>query len=408
MLYVRHRWIIVGVFVLSTSINMLDRQVFAALAPTIKRALGISSADYGVMISAFGLAYATCAPVSGWLIDRVGLGFGLSLAVGLWSLSGMVTGFARSLGSLVGCRAMLGVGESAGMPALAKTNAIYLPPSEFTLSLAVNNIALTLGSSGAPLLVATIAPVFGWRAVFIFTGAAGLLWIPLWILVSRHEVPVRAGREPCLRLHKLLEDPRLWGLIISNALIMTVYTVWSNWTTLYFVKQLHLDEIDANRHYVWIPPIGAMLGGFFGGWLSYRWINRGMDPAMSRLRGSWLAATFILVTAFIPLISSAVWATIAISTAMFWAMSLQMNVHILPVDIFGSEWAGRTVSALAASYGLMQMFVSPVIGAVIDRYGFSAVCLCLSVLPLLGVWVLKVSVRVTRPIMVDTARRLHV
>jgi hypothetical protein len=82
------------------------------------------------------------------------------------------------------------------------------------------------------------------------------------------------------------------------------------------------------------------------------------------------------------------WATLAIGGALFWAMSLQLNVHILPVDVFGTEHAGFSVSILACSYGLMQAFISPAVGAITDRFGFTAICVALSVLPLVGVWLL--------------------
>jgi MFS transporter, ACS family, hexuronate transporter len=387
------RWIVLGVFVFSTSINILDRQILSALAPTIKTELHMTGAQYGALLSIFSFTYAISAPVAGWLVDHVGVSSGLSLAIGLWSLASIASGFSRSLASLARCRAFLGAGESAGMPALAKVNALYLPASEFGLSLAVNNIAIALGSSSAPLLVATVAPAFGWRSVFFITGAAGFLWIPFWLVVCRHTRCRGSSLEARLHFGDFARDSRLWGLAISNALVMTAYTVWTNWTTLYFVQQLRLNESDANRHYAWIPPIFAMFGGFFGGWLSYYWIRRGMRPDLARLRGCWLAAIFMFVAAVLPFVASAIWATVAISTTMFWAMSLQMNVHILPVDIFGPERAGMSVSVLAFSYGLMQMLVSPVIGAVVDRYGFSIVCMSVAFLPLGGVWVLKASLR---------------
>ena len=383
------RWIVLAAFLLCTTVNFLDRQVLAAVAPTIRREFHLSGAEYGTILSAFALAYAIGAPLAGWFVDWAGLNRGVSLTVGLWSLAGVATGLSGSLASLLGCRAALGAAESAGMPCLAKANALYLRPSEYALGLAGNNIAIAIGSAAAPLLVAVMSPVFGWRSVFFVTGTVGMLWVPLWRLASRRAPLQAVASRQRMPIREMLGDRRLWGLTLSNALVMTVYTVWTNWTTLYFVQQLHLTQNDANRNYAWLPPICATLGGFFGGWLAYRWIDGGMDAVAARLRGCWIAAPFILVTATIPLAPSPIWAAIAISVTMFWAMSLQMNVHILPVDIFGPERAGFSVSILACSYGLMQTLVSPVIGAITDRFGFSAVCFGLSVLPLAGVGVLK-------------------
>ena len=62
------------------------------------------------------------------LIDRIGLNRAISLAVGLWSCAGIATGFTRGLGGLVGCRAVLGLAEAAGIPAAGKAIHQYLRP----------------------------------------------------------------------------------------------------------------------------------------------------------------------------------------------------------------------------------------------------------------------------------------
>jgi len=50
------------------------------------------------------------------------------------------------------------------------------------------------------------------------------------------------------------------------------------------------------------------------------------------------------------------------------------------------------VAALTCSFGLMTAFLSPWIGSVVDRVGFSPVCMALAVTPLLGVAILRWTV----------------
>lgn len=88
----RLRWAVIGVFALANAINFLDRQILAALAPQLMAEFGLTAAGYGDVILAFSVAYAAGAPAAGWLIDRVGLRWGSSLAVGFWSLAAMATG----------------------------------------------------------------------------------------------------------------------------------------------------------------------------------------------------------------------------------------------------------------------------------------------------------------------------
>ena len=114
------RWIAVGVFVLSSSLNYLDRQLFSALAPAIRGEFGWSYEDYGRVVSYFSLVYAISAPLMGLVIDRIGLNAGVSLAVGAWSAATVWTGWARDLTGLIASRFLLGAAQGGGVPAAGK------------------------------------------------------------------------------------------------------------------------------------------------------------------------------------------------------------------------------------------------------------------------------------------------
>jgi len=50
------------------------------------------------------------------------------------------------------------------------------------------------------------------------------------------------------RLTRLLRDPRLWALGAANAFVMTLYALWTNWTTLYFVVERGLSQNEPADH----------------------------------------------------------------------------------------------------------------------------------------------------------------
>ena len=387
------RWIAIGVFVLSSSLNYLDRQLLAALAPTVRGEFQLTNEQYGLVISSFSLVYAVVAPAAGWFIDRVGLNLGAAIAVALWSLAGSATAWTRSFSGLLACRTMLGAAEAAGIPATGKANATYLEPRELALGTAFNQVGITLGSVAAPLLVTFMQPRYGWRSTFALCGALGFLWIPLWLFTSKR-VPARSQASPASKLGgPLLRDPRFWGLALANAFVMTLYALWSNWTTLYFVQERHMTQDQANRQFAWIPAVFATAGGFFGGVLSYRSIRAGMDVLRARLRICWISAVILLATAAVPWMPHAALAAAAISLSFFWTLAISTNVYALPIDLFGPARAGLGVAALTSSFGLMTAFLSPWIGSVVDRVGFTPVCVVLAVMPLLGVTILRWTAR---------------
>ena len=384
------RWIAIGVFILSSSLNYLDRQLLAALAPTVRGEFQLSNEQYGLVISSFSLVYATVAPAAGWFIDRVGLNLGAGIPVALWSMAGAATAWTRSFSGLLACRTVLGAAEAAGIPATGKANATYLEPRELALGTAFNQVGITLGSVAAPLIVTLMQPRYGWRSPFALCGALGFLWIPLWLFTAKR-VPARPsdGNPSRTGGGTLLRDRRFWGLALANAFVMTLYALWSNWTTLYFVQERHMTQDQANREFAWIPAVFATAGGFFGGVVTYRWIRAGMSVLRARMRICWISAVILLFTAAVPLMPYPALAAAAISLSFFWTLAISTNVYALPIDLFGPAHAGLGVAALTCSFGLMTAFLSPWIGGMVDRVGFSPVCVALSITPLLGIGILR-------------------
>jgi ACS family hexuronate transporter-like MFS transporter len=389
--------VVLSVFVLCSAINYLDRQTLATLAPLVRAEFRLSNAQYGLILSVFSIAYAACAPFAGMLIDRIGLNRAISLAVGVWSCAGICTGLTRGLGGLLGCRGVLGMSEAAGIPGAGKAIYRYLLPLERALGNACNQAGVSLGLILAPPLATWIAMRYGWRQAFVITGSLGLIWIPLWNLTARAAEPSLSepspskprpsGSGPPTPLD-LLRSPRLWALVAANALNMSVYSLWTNWTTLYLVDKHRLALAEANWYAV-IPPLVAALGGFGGGWLSLLWMRAGVPALAARTRVCLVGALLAMPTALIPLLPTPGLTAAGISLSIMAVSAVSVNVYTIPLDLFGGARAAFTVSMLVASYGAAQALVSPAIGAVVDAHGYGPVCLMAAVMPLAAYAVLR-------------------
>jgi ACS family hexuronate transporter-like MFS transporter len=381
------RWLAVSVFVLSSTLNYLDRYILNAVAPLVLSEFHLTQTDFGFVIGVASLAYALTAPVMGYLLDRLGLNRGVSFLVACWSLAGAATSFTRSLGGLMGCRIALGVFESGGVAAVAKASAMYLPAEERALGSAIGQIGLSAGGILAPVVGTWLALTYGWRRPFLVTGALGLLWIPLWLAVSRR---VRPAFEPKAPPAGIIRDWRLIVVLFSNVLWMGLYSLWFNWTTLYLVNVHHLKLADAAK-YSWIPPMASNLGAFFGGGLALRWIPKGGDPLRARMRVILISALGALLTLAVPIAPTPGWAMLAISVSFFWVLAGNVNIYTIPVDLFGPERAAFAISSLTFAYGLMQTVVSPGIGYLVEHQGYGPVCWILSGTPL-AAWALLTTI----------------
>jgi len=391
----RRRALIVAVFAVSLSVTAIDRNLLAAVWPVLQTQLHLTNGRYGLLVAGFSIAYGSFAPISGLLVDRFGFTRVALLSVALWSLLGIATAFAPTFQVLLLCRILLGCAESASLPCVAKAYVTYLSPPERTMGTATTQIALTLGSVGATLLAGGLTAKYGWRSSFLVAGSLGLLWIPVWSrMAAKYPVaPQDTSPESApTAIGALLRKPGLWALIVASLLVMPLYSLWTNWTTLYLVRERGLSASAANLHFAWIPPVLAMLGGISGGWLAMHGARKGRPVQQSRFLVCFWAALALLLTATIPILPSAGWATAAIGMSFFCTLCISINVYAMALDLFGTDHASFVFSLLTATYGLMQTVISPLIGSWVDHHSFSAVCVLGAISPLCGIAILYAAV----------------
>ena len=177
----------------------------------------------------------------------------------------------------MGCRAVLGAAEAAGIPAAGKAIHQYLRPGRARPGQRVNQAGVSLGAdSGASAGrlaggYARLAPALrGHRP------ARASLWIPVWNWAARR-AGFAARAKPAHRAADcaILRDRRLWAFVLANALSMVGYSLWTNWTTLYLVDVHHLT-LSKRPGMRGFRRSSRTVGGFAGGWLSLRLMDRGV------------------------------------------------------------------------------------------------------------------------------------
>ena len=397
------RWFVTSFFLISSALNYLDRLLLSSLAPVLMTEFHLTKVGYGDLLAAFSLTYAIGSPLLGYWMDRAGLTAISTLAVGVWSAAGILTGYVRSAAQLLYCRIALGAGEAGGIPGTGKVYGTYLLVRERALGAGVGQLAISAGSLAAPLLAAWALRRGDWRIAFQIAGALGLLWIAGWFALSRRFPPHLSMPAPASQsggslgvsssfstgegTHglTLLADARYWRLLAANFLWMSIYTLWPNWTTVLLTTQFPLNAETANRVYAWIPPLGSTLGALLGGALSMLWITRGTPEVRARLRVCWLTAILSLVTAFVPFAGSPALAVAAISASYCFVAAGSTNLYTIPVDLWGPARAGFAISGFVASFGVTGFVFNPLFGWLIQRSGnFQALCLGVSGLPLLA------------------------
>src|SRR5258708_8618139 len=75
-------------------INYVDRGNLSVAAPLLKKELGLSASQLGILFAAFFTTYTAMQFVVGWLVDRFDVTLVLAARFLLWSLATAITAFA--------------------------------------------------------------------------------------------------------------------------------------------------------------------------------------------------------------------------------------------------------------------------------------------------------------------------
>ncbi len=355
-------------------ISYIDRNTLALLAPTILKETHLSAEQYGYIISAFSIAYTVANPLWGRWLDRVGVRWGMSLAVAVWTAASAAHAFAGGLLSFGGARAALGFGEGATFPGGLRTAVQTLPPALRSRGIAVAYSGGSLGAIVTPIIVTPIALMWGWRAAFLFTGFIGLCWLVLWQIVSRRPT-LRRAPEPQVAESKAarlsFRDARLWSFMCAYAwgalpLALVIYGA-----AIFLNRSMGVSQALIGK-LLWIPPLGWEIGYFVWGWAADRQVAAGRPPREAFGRLLALAAVLSLPLALAPWVAQ-LWAVMAL---MFLSMFAAAGFIILPVAwtarVYSTAYSGLIAGLGAGAWSLMVAVIMPVFGRLFDRARFDA------------------------------------
>lgn len=160
--------------------NYIDRQILAAIEPSIREAFFSPSdpnamAISGTLGSAFLVSYMLSAPALGWLADRFSRWIIIGVAVIFWSLATGASGLAATFGMLFLMRIFVGVGEGGYGPAAPTILADLFPIEKRGRILAVFCAAIPVGSALGYVLGGLIDSHLGWRWAFYLVTPPGIV-----------------------------------------------------------------------------------------------------------------------------------------------------------------------------------------------------------------------------------------
>lgn len=236
-----------------------DLFVVSPLLPLIGRSLDCGPAAAGLSLTAFATSYMICAPLMGYVADRMGRRQVLSWGLAGFAVANLLTAASPSLAWLVGARMIAGATTASVSPSVYALVGESAPEGRRAtwMAIAVSGLLVSL-SVGAPLGT-VFGAGFGWARVFdVLVVLALLLTLANRVIWGADPKPAAApGADQTPVSAKF--GQRLLPTVIWSTALYGMYTYLGTW-----LARLGFST-DQVAQVVMLYGAGALVGALGGG-----------------------------------------------------------------------------------------------------------------------------------------------
>ena len=282
----RRRWTIVWLLFAASLLNYFDRQTLSFALPLVAKDFNLDPVQKGYLSSAFFWSYALMQIPIGLCADRFNVRWIYAGTFALWSFAQGLTGFATSFAMLIGCRVLLGLGESIYLVGGTKVVSLLFPLSKRGLPCGVFDAGTRTGLVLEGLTIGWLISQFGWRRTFMIVGFAAFVWLVPWFLATpkdMRETPTTKERQQFSwqQFGAMLRNRDLIGVLLAFFCFDYYWYFLITWLPSYLVEQRGMSILKAGIS-ASLPFLVFGVCLPLGGWIADRLIARGCDPARTR------------------------------------------------------------------------------------------------------------------------------
>jgi MFS transporter, ACS family, glucarate transporter len=307
------RYLIVAMLFVASSTSYGDRVALSVGGVAMQKALGLSAAKMGLLLSGFGWSYVCGQLPSGGLLDRFGSKRVYGISIVAWSVCAFLIGLAGyapaawAFTAIFALRLGSGLAQSPVFPGNGRIVAAWFPAAERGRASAIFNASQYFALFAFGRLFGWLTQTRGWQSCFWFMSIFGLLLAVLWARtvysvpehphISRREIDCieRGGglvhmdssksprRSPLTwsTFTMLLGQRMLVGIYIGQFCINTLTTFFLTWFPFYLVQARHMSILQAGAA-AGLPALAGCIGGILGGVCSDWLLKRGHSLTFAR------------------------------------------------------------------------------------------------------------------------------
>lgn len=242
--------------------NFIDRQLLVILQESIKKDLGLSDTQLGMLSGfTFAIFYVTMGIPIARLADKGNRRNIVAASLGLWSLMTACSGWARNFVQLLLARIGVGVGEAGGSPPAHAIISDYFPPAKRSTALSIYSAGIYIGILIGFVMGGYLNQQLGWRTAFFAVGIPGVLFSLLFYATVKEP---RRGATDAVAVQETHSIREVLTVLYSSktfvflamATGLHVFCIYGllNWAPS-FLSRLHGMKTT---------EVGALLGPIFG------------------------------------------------------------------------------------------------------------------------------------------------
>jgi EmrB/QacA subfamily drug resistance transporter len=214
ILGIERRWSALALIVTAQFMVILDVAIVNVALPSIKSDLGFSQANLQWVISAYAIMFGGALLLGGRLADLLGRRRLFIAGLALFATSSLLCGLAWSEASLIGFRAVQGLGGALLAPAaLSLLMTTFAEGRERNLALGIYGAASGSGAAAGVLLGGILTSYLSWSWIFFINVPVGIAAIAL--------TPMLLGESRADLAHRHFDFPG--AVSITAGLMLLVY-----------------------------------------------------------------------------------------------------------------------------------------------------------------------------------------
>jgi ACS family hexuronate transporter-like MFS transporter len=273
----------------------------------------------------------------------------------------------------------------------------WFSPQDRSKAVGWFNAGTSLGAILAPPMTVALTLAYGWKTAFVASGALGLAWALVWLVVYRTPANAAATRKTPTsgdrRRFGVVFTRRYWAIAIPRFLAEPAWQTFNFWIPLYLTVERHWD-IKQIALFAWMPFLAADLGGILGGYLSPFLMKRlKLDLLTARKAAMIIGAALMIAPGCVALAGDAYFAIALLCVGGFAHQIISITINTLSADLFATEALATANGFVGAAGWTGGLLFSLLIGQVQHLTGYGPLFACLSLFDLIGAVVLILMMR---------------